>query len=198
MSAWLYVATEGYPDEAIVQSICREVGISIERIFNTAGKSRLDKKIRGFNQAARGWYWLVLRDLDSDAACAPELMRRLLPDPAPHMALRIAVRSVEAWLMADAEALAAFLRISRSRIPADPESVLDPKAEMVRLASNSRSRILRQDMVPRPGSGARQGPGYAAQLAEFAQQHWRPRVAANISDSLHRCLRCLSAWVPEG
>jgi hypothetical protein len=111
------------------------------------------------------------------------------------MAFRIAVRSVEAWLMADAEALAAFLRITKGQVPADPENVPDPKAEMIRLGYNSRSRIVREDMVPRLGSGARQGPGYAARLAEFAERHWRPRVAATVSDSLDRCLRCLAAWL---
>jgi hypothetical protein len=110
------------------------------------------------------------------------------------MAFQIAVRSVEAWLMADAEALAAFLRIARRQVPADPENVPDPKTEMVRLGSNSRSRIIREDMVPRSRSGATQGPGYAALLAEFAERHWRPRVAATVSDSLDRCLRRLAAW----
>ena len=191
----IYAATEGYPDEAVVRSLCREIGITVDRIFNCGGKSELDRKIRGYNQASRRWHWLVLRDLDSDADCAPELSRTILPDPAPFMAFRIAVRSVEAWLMADADALAAFLRVTKGRVPTDPEMVPDPKAEMIRLGSNSRSRIIRDDMVPRPGSGARQGPGYAARLAEFAERHWRPRVAATVSDSLDRCLRCLAAWL---
>lgn len=194
----IYAATEGYPDEVVVRSLCREIGISVDRIFNSRGKAKLDQRIPGYNQASRGSHWLVLRDLNSDADCAPELRRRLLPDPAPFMAFRIAVRSVGAWFMADAEALARFLRIPKVQIPADPERVPDPKAEMVRLASNSRSRVVKQDMVPRSGSGARQGPGYAALLADFAEQHWRPGVAATVSDSLDRCLRCLAAWVPKG
>jgi hypothetical protein len=173
------------------------MGISIDRIFNSGGKSKLDSRIQAYNQAAGRWYWLVLRDLDLDANCAPELRHRLLPDAARHMAFRIAVRSIEAWLMADAEALADFLRIPRRQVPADPERLGDPKVAMVRLGSASRSRTIRQDMVPRPGSGARQGPGYAALLAEFAAQRWRPRIAANFSDSLDRCLRCLAAWVPN-
>jgi hypothetical protein len=198
VSLSIYAVTEGYPDEVVVRSLCREAGISVDRIFNTGGKSKLDERIRGYNQAAHRWYWLVLRDLNSDADCAPKLRRRLLPEVAPFMAFRIAVRAVEAWLMADADALADFLRISRRQVPADPERVQHPKAEMVRLASNSRSRAVRQDMVPRPGSGASQGPGYAALLAEFAEQYWRPRVAANCSDSLNRCLRYLAGWSPNG
>jgi hypothetical protein len=114
------------------------------------------------------------------------------------MAFRIAVRSVEAWLMADAEALAGFLKITRGRVPADPEKLPDPKAEMVRLGSNSRSRLIREDMVPRLGSGATQGPGYAPLLAEFAERHWRPRIAATVSDSLDRCLRRLATWPLKG
>jgi hypothetical protein len=187
-------ATEGYPDEIVVRSVCRIVGISIARFFNTGGKANLDKRLSGYNEAAKLSRWLVLRDLDLDAECAADLRRRLMPQPAPHMAFRLAVRSVEAWLMADAGTLAPFLRVSRRQIPMDPEGLDRPKEEMVRLASRSRSRAIREDMVPRPGSGARQGPGYAARLAEFAEIHWRPDVAAQASDSLSRCIVRLRAW----
>jgi hypothetical protein len=42
-------------------------------------------------------------DLDSDTGCAPPLCEQWIPGPAPFLCFRVAVREVEAWLMADAE-----------------------------------------------------------------------------------------------
>jgi hypothetical protein len=111
------------------------------------------------------------------------------------MCLRVAVRAVEAWLLADAERLATFLYIPRHRVPTLPDAEADPKATLVRLARRSRSRLIRRDMVPRMGSSARVGPGYAGRIVEFvtatASRGWRPAVAAEHSDSLRRCLDAL-------
>jgi hypothetical protein len=187
-------ATEGYPDEVVVRSLCKHTELVAGRIFNDRGKSQLDRKLVGYNQAAKGWLWLVLRDLNGDANCAPELRGRLLPHPSLFMQLRIVVRAIEACLMTDAERLSRYLSVPRSEIPVEPELVPNPKAEMVRLGSISRSSVLRLDMVPRQNSGAKQGPGYAARLAEFAERHWRPEIAASRSNSLEHCLSRLSCW----
>ena len=56
----IYAATEGFPDEAVVRSLCRELDISVDRI-NCGGKFQLDRRIPSYNQASRRWYWLVLR-----------------------------------------------------------------------------------------------------------------------------------------
>jgi len=105
------------------------------------------------------------------------------------------VRAIEAWLLADAEHLAAFLRIPRQRIPVLPEAEVDPKSILVRLARFSRSRAIHEDLVPRAGSGAKVGRGYVGRLIEFvATDHpyaWRPAVAAEHADSLRRCLDAL-------
>ena len=51
--------------------------------------------------------WVVIRDLDQDdrGTCLPELRSRLLggTGPSDGMCFRLAVRSIEAWLMADHE-----------------------------------------------------------------------------------------------
>ena len=44
------------------------------------------------------------------------------------------MRAVEAWLLADTERIAAFLRIARVKVPGDPETLDNPKATMVALA----------------------------------------------------------------
>jgi hypothetical protein len=106
----------------------------------------------------------------------------------------VAVRAVEAWLLADAERLAAFLGIRAALIPRDPDAEHDPKTTLVNLARRSRRRAIREDIVPREGSGGRVGPGYVGRLIEFvtaAENGWRPGVAAGRSDSLRRCLEAL-------
>jgi hypothetical protein len=72
--------------------------------------------------------------------------------------------------------------------------VNDPKRAMVEVAGHSRRREIRQDMVPRRGSGSSVGPAYTSRLIEFAQAHWRPETAARASDSLRRCLARLQGF----
>ena len=58
---------------------------------------------------------------------------------------------------------------------------------MVELARHSRSREIREDMVPRLESRRRVGPLYTSQLTKFVRTQWDPKVAAGKSDSLRRC-----------
>ena len=143
---------------------------------------------QSYNNAARHAPWIVLVDLDSERNCAPPLQEAWLPHPAPHMCFRVAVRAVEAWLMADAERLAAFIGVARRRIPTDPEREERPKQAMVNLARFSRRRDVRQDMVPRDGSGRTVGPAYTSRLMDYASDRWRPDVAARRADSLRRAV----------
>ena len=115
------------------------------------------------------------------------------------MCFRLAVRAIESWLLADAEQLAAFLRVSSAKIPVNPDGEHDPKMTLVNLARYSTKKNIREDMVPREGSGGKVGPGYVGRVIEFAQL-WRPEVAAERSDSLRRCLAALETlktWRPD-
>jgi hypothetical protein len=197
MSFLINAAGEGYPDEVVIKALCGCIGIEVAAYFNAQGKAHLDRKVSGYNKAAKRWHWLVLRDLDGDAECAPDLRHLLLPEPEKLMEFRIVVRAIEAWLLADRSSLAKFFRVSEKRVPLDPEQLVDPKGAMIQLCSLSRRRDLKEDMLPRRGSGARVGPAYASRLAEFAEKEWRPRVAAKSSDSLHRCIKRLDAWVAK-
>ena len=138
--------------------------------------------------------WLAVVDLDQDEDCAPDFIHDVLPSPARGMQLRVAVRAIEAWLLADVERLAAFLRIPRARVPLNPDLEPDPKSALIALARRSRNRAMRADIVPRQGSGARVGPGYTGRMIEFvrgAAHPWRPEAAVQRSDSLRRCVMAL-------
>jgi hypothetical protein len=151
------------------------------------GKTHLRQRLSGFNQAARHAPWVVVVDLDHSAECAPPFCRDWLPHPSAHMCFRVAVREIEAWLLADRERLARFLSIASGRVPANPEALDDPKLALVNLARHSRRRDIRDDMVPRPSSGREVGPAYTSRVIEFVESQWRPEVAAHLADSLRRC-----------
>ena len=116
------------------------------------------------------------------------------------MRFRVVVRSIESWLLADAERFSAFMGIRQALIPRDPESLPHPKDSVVALARQSRWRAVREDMVPRERSGRRVGPAYTTRLIEFAQSRdrgWRPEVAAKCAPSLCRCIERVRELVSQ-
>jgi len=190
-------AVEGLVDETVVRRLIAYAGGHPGPVYGKNGKPALRDKINGYNHAARHTPWVVLVDLNSDADCAPLLRHDWLPTPAPQLCFRVAVRQVEAWLMADAETLAAYLGVMPRRIPVAPETLPNAKVEMVNIARRSRRSAIRQDMVPRQGSGRAVGPAYTSRMIEYAERHWRPKVAAQHADSLRRAIDCLRRQVKQ-
>ncbi len=187
-------AVEGLLDEAVLRRLAGGAGLRVASVHGKNGKADLLASLRGYNQAARFNPWIVLIDLNHSADCPPPALRIWLPDPGPRMCFRVAVRAVEAWLMADRDRLAGFLSVAKSRIPSNPERLDDPKQAMVKIAASSRRRGIRHDMAPPKDSGRRTGPAYTSRLIEFVndfQNGWRPEEAAQVSDSLRRCLRAV-------
>jgi hypothetical protein len=195
MSVTISAAVEGITDEAVVRRLILHVGAQPGTVYGKQGKPHLRTRIAGFNHAAQQTAWLVLVDLDHDADCAPPLRANWLPAPAPRMCFRVAVRAVEAWLLADSEAMADFLGVASSRVPRDPETLPAPKEALVNLARQSRRKAIREDLVPREGSGRAVGPAYTSRLIEFASAHWRPKEAVDRADSLRRAIACLQRLV---
>lgn len=188
-------AVEGIVDDAVVRRLLAHAGGEVGTVYGRRGKSYLQEKIHGFGQAARYSPWVVLVDLNESAPCAPALIADWLADPPPRLCFRVSIRSIEAWLMADAETLARYLSVPRSRIPEHPENLAKPKETLVNVARRSRRKAIRQDMVPRPGSGRREGPAYTSRLTEFAAGMWHPDIAAGHSESLSRAIRCIRRLV---
>jgi hypothetical protein len=195
MSVTISAAVEGTIDEAVVRRLILHVSAQPGTVYGKKGKPHLQSRVHGYNHAAQHTPWLVLVDLDHDADCAPPLHANWLPAPAPRMCFRVAVREVEAWLLADFEAMADFLGVARNRVPRDPESLSAPKEALVNLARHSRRKAIREDLVPRAGSGRAVGPAYSSRLIEFASTHWRPAMAARRADSLRRAIACLQRLV---
>lgn len=192
----IQAAVEGITDEAVVQRLVEHVGAHVGAVYGKNGKPTLRQKMNGYNNAARHAPWIVVADLDRDHDCAPELVSAWVPQPSELMCFRVAVRAVEAWLLADGDAVATFLGVARTAIPStSPDDLDDPKRTLVDLARQSRRREIREDMVPRPESGRSVGPAYASRLIEFATSTWRPHVAAERSESLRRAIASLERLV---
>lgn len=191
----LTAAVEGLVDEVVVRRLVDYAGGRTGTVYGRAGKTRLRQRIDGYNRAARYAPWVVLVDLNASAECAPTLVEEWVPAAAPRLCFRVAVRAVESWLLADAEMVSRFLGVARTKIPAHPEQLSDPKAFMINMARRSRRKAVRQDMVPRADGGQREGRAYTSRLMEFANTTWRPDVAAEHCASLRRAIRCLRRLV---
>lgn len=191
---------EGDLDEAVLRRIVRRAGLSLVNVYGRNGKASLLRALRGYNAAAHRSLWVVLVDLDRDCECAPPCVQRWLPDPAPHMCFRLVVRSIESWLLADGDRIAEFLGVRRALVPDDPDALDDPKRALVELARRSRRRVVRDEIVPREGSGRSVGPLYTMRMVEFVNDEpagWRVDHALPASDSLNRCIERLRRSVQK-
>jgi hypothetical protein len=188
------IAVEGDLDEAVLRKVLGLVGIGIVNIYGKKGKDNLRLNVPRYNAAAQHGGWVVLADLDRNAECPPPFILTWLPSRHPKLQLRIAVRAIEAWLLADRHEIARFLKVSEHRIPLQPEDERNPKATLISIARNSKSKMIREDVVPSPKSTATQGPAYTSRIIEFAMNYWNPERAANSAPSLARSVNSLSRW----
>ncbi len=193
--AVISAAVEGPLDEAVLQRLVLNAGALLGTVYGKKGKQHLLDKIGGYNAAAQHNPWIVLIDLDSDGPCVGSLRQTWLPHPAPYMCFRVAVKEVEAWLLADRENVAAFLGVALSKVPLKPDTEPDPKLTIVNLARGSRKRDIREGLVARPGSGRVVGPAYTSYMIEYVATSWHPEAAIANSPSLGRCLICIQRLV---
>ena len=173
------------------KAIAKAANFAIHSTIVKGGKSKILQSIPAYNSAAQHQPWFVLIDLDNDFPCGAKARQTWLPQPSSLMCFRIAVREIEAWLLADHDEASKFLGVSKALMPPQPEDVDDPKQLLVNLARRSRKRDIREGLVPRDGSGVNVGPTYASDISNFSETNWRPEVARSLSPSLDKCLKRL-------
>lgn len=178
------VACEGPTDEAVLKRLLTDNEVDVDAAYVLRGKANVDSRLPGMKNAAKASHWLVLRDLNGDASCAPELVSRLANNTPAKFRLQIAVRKLESWLLADSDGIAAMLGLASRLVPKSPDSLDDPKKELVALARRSKKGRVHRDFLPSQPS-ARVGPAYTARLIEFAGRDWNPNRARLRSPSLH-------------
>lgn len=192
----IYLAVEDDLSEWVLRRILRErpVFYDIGTVFKKGGFGYLKKQTPSLNNLAKSCPVLMLTDLDT-RACAPELLDEWLLHPRhPEFLLRVAVREVEAWLLASDQEFGTFLKVRRKLDFSDPESLADPKAELLKVAEGSLGREMRESITRRDAGGnLRQGPAYNSTLARFVNECWDLNAASSKCSSLRRMLGALSA-----
>ncbi len=187
-------------DELSAAVMCKHVqatgrGFVITRIMNARGCGQLKAGMEKFRTACHVLPHVVLTDLDQ-YLCPPALIAawkaKALP---PQLLLRIAVREVEAWLLADRDGIANFLSVAKNKVPQNPEAEVDPKRTLINLARKSRKRRLSIELVPETGSSASIGPLYNVRLSGFVTTNWDVERARTASPSLDRALTRLASFM---
>lgn len=195
----IHLAVEDQLSESVARRLLSYVdrNYAIGVAYGREGFGYLRKTITGWNRAAKGIPFMVITDLDR-YPCPSALIREWLAEAqSPNLLLRVAVREVESWLLADGTNLARFLAAPDRHVPLHPDTLQDPKASLIALARRSRSKELRSRIVPRTGSTAKQGPDYNSSLSHFVQSSWDISVASSASPSLARTVARLVAFTPD-
>lgn len=192
------IATEDELSEAVLKRLLEHTkrNYSIGTAFRRGGYGFLKRRIEGWNRAAASTPVIILTDLDM-APCPAQLINSWLKHPVhPNLIMRIAVREVESWLLADSEGLAAYLGIKINSCPEHPDELQDPKAKLVALAQTSRSREIKSRIVPKANSTAKQGPDYNSCLRTFVAESWDVSFASKRSPSLLRAIERFTEFNP--
>ncbi len=167
----------------------------IKRPLVERGSSNIRRSIPKYLSASHALPHVVLTDLDL-AVCAPALRQQWCVATIPDcMLFRVAVREVEAWLLADRPGFSTFARIPQIKISQAPESLTDPKQELINLVRHSRNRRLAVELVPAQGSSVSIGPMYNERMCGFVRESWNVSEAMNLAPSLQRTVDRLHAFL---
>jgi len=194
------LATEDLLSEAIGLRLLAEpsCGLECSRTLRKQGAGYLRSRMPSWHEMARrGQAVLVITDLDR-LRCPATLValwyaRRERRD---NLLIRVAVREVESWLLADHDGMHRLLG-AKGRLPSNPDELADPKQHLLKLARFAR-REIRDDLVAATDAIARQGLGYNARLSAFVKADWNPVRASARSNSLERTRRRLAEFAERG
>lgn len=181
------LATEDILSEAIGLRLLAELPVPVtpNLLLRKDGFGYLRSGMKSWRQLAKRQTVLILTDLDQ-VACPVALRADWLgnkPPPAG-LLLRIAVREVESWVLADHEAMRKLIG-QKGTLPPEPDTLPDPKQHLLKLAKLA-ARPVRQDLVKEAGAVASQGIGYNRRLTDWVRSDWSPERAAQRSPSLRR------------
>jgi hypothetical protein len=190
---YVHLATEDVLSEAVglklIATFLRgfEVGLTLGK----NGNCYLKSKMAAYCDIAKREPFLLITDLDN-TACAPSLMSSWLGhiNPPKNFMFRVAVREVEAWLLADQVAIKPLLGKQHTKVPRNPDSIPNPKEFLLNLAREA-PRDVRRDLLAEHGAIASQGMGYNQRLCDYVNTSWSPTQAAQRSESLCRVIQRL-------
>ena len=149
--------------------------------------------------ASKGIPVFVITDLDT-GKCASLLLKEWadfknttnfnLPS---RLVVRIAVREVESWLLADRSAISRYFGIARVNFPRNPDDLKDPKQDLLNIVQRKGRKKWHRLMLPQKKTDSI-GPEYNKRLCEFVGKHWNPEIASANSPSLAKAIRALELF----
>jgi hypothetical protein len=193
----IIIAAEDELSAAIMEKLLTFSGrnFTINRVIITHGYGMLKKKLPTFRAASKTLPHIILTDLDR-CLCPSVLLNEWGATKLPqNLLFRIAIREVEAWLLADRKGISDFLHIDIHKIPHTPETTDDPKQTLVNLARKSRKPRLLRGIVPDKGSSAPIGPLYNSYFVNFVNTKWDIMQARQDAPSLDRTLLRIATFL---
>lgn len=183
------IATEDELSEAVALRIIKYVKPDHEPslLLRGGGFGYLKSKMKNWIELSRQVPIFLITDLD-DSNCASALINNWLNGGSlnENLIFRVAVREVEAWLLADDKGIATLME-RNVKVPRDPDTLNDPKAALLRIASSA-SRKIKQELVQKNGVISSQGIGYNARLILFIENEWNLDYAKENSPSLNKAV----------
>jgi hypothetical protein len=187
------IVVEGNLEVPAAHKVLCSLGLAVEEVttVNKGGRTAFWRDVGRYNKAAELGPVFALADLEAEPCPSGLIAAKLRTARHPDYILRVAEPMLESWLLADSAHLAKFLQVSG--IPKDPEAEPSPKQTLVNLARKSRSRSIRADLVPEPGSKGVVGKNYTARMSQFIEQQWDPLMAQARSESLRRAIAAIQS-----
>jgi hypothetical protein len=204
----IYIVSEDSPGSSVLSHIIHS-GYSTKYIILkniiANGKSKLLGNLKKYNDATENlsrvflndyssFYCFLLTDLDEEK-CAPILISKWFTFLRhERLILRVAVREIESWLLADRKNFSDYFSISLNKIPHNPDCVSNPKGLILNLMVNySVNKIIKEQMVRIERSNYFIGRGYNDEMTNYIFRKWNFKEAIKNSDSLRKLVEKLAA-----
>ncbi|MDD3586345.1 MAG: DUF4276 family protein [Thermoguttaceae bacterium] len=189
-------------EDVITQNIMKKMlcyfqgKYQVGRLFNCCGHDKIRGNFHKYVKAAQNSInWIIITDLDR-LPCVHALKEKWKANKYPdNLIFRIAVHEVESWLLADGNNFSKYFAVSKSKIPQQPDEVVDVKEKLISIVRKSRIKEKREGIIPIDKYAAI-GPRYNDILSEFVREHWSLDTARENSPSLDRALRALDVFQP--
>jgi len=160
--------------QAVMETLLkiRSRDFEVGTVYSCHGFGQIKKRISGFNAgAAYGNPFFVLTDLDQNI-CPLKLIESWLYVPVnPRLLFRVAVHEIESWILADSANLVNYLEVDENVIPAFPDSLPDPKQQLLNIVKKSKRRNIKEGILP-SNETAVIGPCYNLLLCGFVRKIW--------------------------
>ena len=194
---YLMSFVEDEPTRHIVRRIFDYVKANVDRQVEMlegypqvlGGCSKLKARAMKWAEAASHGTWLLVVT-DLDAAVSPNEIGKqwlgvdCLGQLPERFIFRIAVREIESWIMADNLGLAEYLHVPSGNITIVPDTLRDPKQELLRIIREKCKMKKFKNMLPIGNQHV--GIDYNRHLCEFVDLKWNLDLARQHSPSLDR------------